>query len=124
MIDLNNIYHEDCKDFMKKLGSDANTDVIVTSPPYNLKKAYGLYNDNKERENYLDWLYDIAKLSYSVLKDNGSFFLNIGGTPSDPMLPFVVINNSLDKIYFIWKSRRWKNEYYKRLFNRSLQTNS
>ncbi len=48
------------------------THVIIKSPPYNLKKAYGLYNDNKERENYLDWLYNIAKLSYSILKDNGS----------------------------------------------------
>ena len=108
MIDLNNIYHEDCKDFMKKLGSDnANTDVIVTSPPYNLKKAYGLYNDNKERENYLDWLYDIAKLSYSVLKDNGSFFLNIGGTPSDPMLPFEVINRFKDAKYQLQNTIHW-----------------
>ena len=98
MIDLNNIYHEDCRDFMKKLSSDnVNTDVIITSPPYNLKKAYGLYNDNKERENYLDWLYNIAKLSYSILKDNGSFL--IGGTPSNSMLPFEVINRFKDAKY-------------------------
>ena len=108
MIDLNNIYHEDCKDFMKKLGSSKlKIDVIVTSPPYNLNKAYGLYNDNKERQNYLDWLYDIAKLSQWVLKDNGSFFLNIGGTPSDPMLPFEVISRFKDAKYQLQNTIHW-----------------
>ena len=108
MIDLNNIYHEDCKDFMKKLSSSkVNIDVIVTSPPYNLNKAYGLYNDNKERQNYLDWLYDIAELSYSILKDNGSFFLNIGGTPSNPMLPFEVIDRFKHAKYQLQNTIHW-----------------
>ena len=74
-------------------------DVIVTSPPYNLKKPYSLYKDNKERKEYLDLLYDVAKLSYSILKDNGSFFLNIGGAPSDPMLPLEIIQKFKDAKY-------------------------
>ena len=90
----NNIYHEDCKDFMKRaISHGIRVDVIVTSPPYNINKEYGSYRDNKGRKDYLDWLYEIARLSYSILKDNGSFFLNIGGTPSYPMLPFEVIEN-------------------------------
>ena len=82
-------------------------DVIVTSPPYNLNKAYGSYNDNKERTNYLDWLRDVAELSYSVLKDDGSFFLNIGGTPSDSMLPFEVVGKFKEANYRLQNTIHW-----------------
>jgi site-specific DNA-methyltransferase (adenine-specific) len=71
VIELNNIYNENCVDFMKKLSSNS-VDVIVTSPPYNINKKYGLYKDDKDKNEYLNWLYEIAKLSYSILKDNGS----------------------------------------------------
>ena len=108
MVELNNIYHEDCKDFMRKLSSNnLNIDVIVTSPPYNLNKAYGLYKDNKERKKYLIWLCEIAELSYSILKDNGSFFLNIGGAPSDPVLPFEVVQQFKDAKYQLQNTIHW-----------------
>jgi len=109
VVELNNIYHEDCKDFMKKfVSNNANMiDVIVTSPPYNLKKPYSLYKDNKERKEYLDLLYDVAKLSYSILKDNGSFFLNIGGAPSDPMLPLEIIQRFKDAKYQLQNTIHW-----------------
>src|SRR4029077_14666300 len=108
-VELDNIYHEDCKDFMKKLGSNnmGVLDVIVTSPPYNLKKPYSLYNDNKKRNEYLDLLCDVAKLSYSILKDNGSFFLNLGGPPSHPMLPFEVIQRFKDVNYQLQNTIHW-----------------
>ena len=93
---------------MKKLSSHNMTvDVIVTSPPYNLNKAYGSYNDNKERAKYLDWLRDVAELSYSVLKDDGSFFLNIGGTPSDSMLPFEVVGKFKEANYRLQNTIHW-----------------
>jgi site-specific DNA-methyltransferase (adenine-specific) len=50
------------------------------------------YKDNKERNDYLDWLQDVAEASFPILKDNGSFFLNIAGRPTDPMLPFLVVD--------------------------------
>lgn len=93
---------------MKKLSSHNMTiDVIVTSPPYNLNKAYCSYNDNKERTKYLDWLRDVAELSYSVLKDDGSFFLNIGGTPSDSMLPFEVVGKFKEANYRLQNTIHW-----------------
>ena len=82
-------------------------DVIVTSPPYNINKEYGSYRDNKERKDYLDWLYEIAQLSYLILKDNGSFFLNIGGTPSYPMLPFEVIEKFKKAGYQLQNTIHW-----------------
>ena len=53
VIELNNIYQEDCLTFMNKLNAQGlRVDVIVTSPPYNINKEYGLYKDDKERNQY------------------------------------------------------------------------
>jgi site-specific DNA-methyltransferase (adenine-specific) len=93
---------------MKSLNAeDVRIDVIVTSPPYNINKEYSSYKDNKEREGYLNWLYQIAKLSYLILKDNGSFFLNIGGTHSDPMLPFDVVKKFKEAGYKLQNTIHW-----------------
>ncbi|MFZ0510904.1 MAG: site-specific DNA-methyltransferase [Candidatus Nitrosopolaris sp.] len=76
---------------MSKLKEEKiSVDVIVTSPPYNIHKDYGSYKDNKERGEYLEWLKAVATASYSILKDEGSFFLNIGNRPADPILPFSI----------------------------------
>jgi site-specific DNA-methyltransferase (adenine-specific) len=83
---------------MKKLKEDHMlVDLIVTSPPYNINKEYGSYNDNKEKVHYLEWLQDIAKASYSILRKDGSFFLNLGGRSADPVLPFLVVERFLGK---------------------------
>jgi len=93
---------------MKRFSSHGmRVDAIVTSPPYNINKEYGSYRDNKERKDYLDWLYEIAQLSYLILKDNGSFFLNIGGTPSYPMLPFEVIEKFKKAEYQLQNTIHW-----------------
>lgn len=81
-------------------------DVIVTSPPYNINKVYTIYKDNKERDEYLDWMQKIAISAYSVLKDDGSFFLNIGGKPSDPMLPIDVAQR-FSKIFSLQNVIHW-----------------
>jgi site-specific DNA-methyltransferase (adenine-specific) len=84
-IQLNKIYHKDC---LKGLASleDNVVDVIVTSPPYNIGIKYNEYRDTKSREDYLDWLEDVAVACRRVMKDNGSFFLNVGNTASDPWI--------------------------------------
>jgi hypothetical protein len=108
VVELNNIYNESCVDFIKSLNAEnIRIDVIVTSPPYNINKEYSSYKDNKEREEYLNWLYQIAKLSYLILKDNGSFFLNIGGTHSDPMLPFDVVKKFKEAGYKLQNTIHW-----------------
>jgi site-specific DNA-methyltransferase (adenine-specific) len=63
-----------------------SVDVIVTSPPYNINKKYQTYKDRRERKDYLSWFSDIAKTSYKILENDGSFFLNVSGTPSDSLL--------------------------------------
>ncbi len=66
---------------------DENVDLVVTSPPYNLGIGYGKYFDRQDRQSYLAWCEKSAAQIRRVLKPTGSFFLNIGAAPSNPMLP-------------------------------------
>ncbi len=68
---------------MRQFLEDGAVDVIVTSPPYNLGIKYNLYDDSCSRENYLDWMENLAKECKRVLRDDGSFFLNLGYKPKD-----------------------------------------
>lgn len=101
----NKIYPEDCIGFMDKLDKKS-LDVIVTSPPYNLKKKYSKYKDNKAEEDYVAWMGDVAEHSKEALKDNGSFFLNIGVAPSDPWIAFMVAKE-FNKHYVLQNTIHW-----------------
>ncbi|MCI4373059.1 MAG: site-specific DNA-methyltransferase [Thermoplasmata archaeon] len=65
-------------------------DVVVTSPPYNRKVAYSTYSDDRPRAEYLAWIGELRDAVDAVLAPAGSFFLNVGGAPSDPFLPLDV----------------------------------
>ena len=65
-------------------------DVVVTSPPYNLGVAYRSYADSKPRAEYLAWIGSVRDAVGVALAKDGSFFLNVGGPPSDPWLPWDV----------------------------------
>lgn len=78
--------HSDCLDGMARM-ADATIDLVVTSPPYNLGIAYSRYSDRQEREGYLDWCHQWATQVQRLLKPEGSFFLNLGASPSNPLLP-------------------------------------
>jgi len=81
-------------------------DVIVTSPPYNLGKDYSNYEDNKERSDYICWLGSVAEASKRIIKEDGSFFLNMGGRPSDPWLAFDVARE-FSKYYRLQNVIHW-----------------
>lgn len=55
-----------------------SVDVVVTSPPYALefKKEYG----NAAKEAYVEWFRPFGREIARVLKPDGSFVLNIGGS--------------------------------------------
>ncbi|MDD1669823.1 MAG: site-specific DNA-methyltransferase [Methanomicrobiales archaeon] len=65
-------------------------DVVVTSPPYNIGIGYHLYHDRRNREEYLGWMGEVARLSRDAMGDRASFFLNVGGTVTDPWIPLDV----------------------------------
>ena len=77
---------QDCIEGMSRL-PNRSVDVAVTSPPYNLGISYGKYSDRQDRQSYLRWCRKWAAQVRRILTLNGSFFLNIGSAPSNPMLP-------------------------------------
>lgn len=86
----NQIIVTDCLEGMKSYLENAEVDVIVTSPPYNLGIKYNLYDDTISRVDYLDWIEKVAYECKRVLNDNGSFFLNIGHKSKDPWVAWEV----------------------------------
>ncbi|HLG36611.1 MAG TPA: site-specific DNA-methyltransferase [Nitrososphaera sp.] len=56
---------------------DNSVDLVITSPPFALQrqKEYG----NIEQENYVDWLLLFTKEIKRVVKDTGSFVIDLGG---------------------------------------------
>ena len=86
---------DDCLKGMARLPA-ATIDLVVTSPPYNLNIKYGKYSDRQDRASYLEWCRDWATQVRRVLKPEGSFFLNIGAAPSNPMLPHEIVMSLRD----------------------------
>jgi len=80
----------DCVEGMREIES-SSIDLVVTSPPYNLGIQYSKYQDSMGREDYFDWSSEWVSEVKRVLKDDGSFFLNVGASPSDPLLPHELI---------------------------------
>lgn len=80
------IIQGDCLAVLKDMPSQS-IDLVITSPPYNIGTSYKTYEDRRPRDAYLGWLVDIARQLSRVMRDDASFFLNIGGTNSDPWLP-------------------------------------
>ena len=87
---LQRILLGDCLDVLSTM-EDGSVDLIVTSPPYNLGIAYSSYGDRREEQEYLDWMVRVAAALRRVLGADGSFFLNVAGSSSQPWLPFELI---------------------------------
>ncbi|HUT82088.1 MAG TPA: site-specific DNA-methyltransferase [Candidatus Bathyarchaeia archaeon] len=92
----NKILCEDCIIGMNSILPEKSIDIIVTSPPYNIGINYNKYNDNLPFNEYLSWIDKVAKGCFRVLKDDGSFFINIGDRPSDEFRSFLVANKISD----------------------------
>jgi site-specific DNA-methyltransferase (cytosine-N4-specific) len=76
-------YVSDSLALMRSLPS-SSVEAVITSPPYALhfKKEYG----NVEKAKYVEWFLPFAAEIKRILKPDGSFVLNIGGSynPGSP----------------------------------------
>lgn len=70
------IYLGDTAQLLKCLDSNS-VDLLMTSPPFALqrKKSYG----NEDQDSYIDWLLGFAPEIKRVLKETGSFVIDLGG---------------------------------------------
>lgn len=87
------LYPQDCIEGMQRHLEPSSVDVVVTSPPYNLGIKYSHYDDSGSRQDYLEWIEQWAAVVKLVLQDDGSLFLNVGSKPTDPTIPFQVLNS-------------------------------
>ena len=87
-LEINKIYEMDCVKGIKQMKKQSiSVDVVVTSPPYNIGKDYHHYKDERPRKEYLDWMENVAKECSQIMTNRSSFFLNVGGKPSDLWIP-------------------------------------
>lgn len=66
----------DCEEVMKTMPL-RSVDLIITSPPYADQRDYGLTSSSIAPDDYVKWFLPKAKQMYKLLKDDGSFVLNI-----------------------------------------------
>lgn len=67
----------DSLEYMSKIPSNS-IHLVMTSPPFALikKKEYG----NVSSQEYLDWIRPFAEQIYRILRTDGSFVIDLGGT--------------------------------------------
>jgi site-specific DNA-methyltransferase (adenine-specific) len=97
--------HSDCVRGMKKLSAQS-IDLVVTSPPYNLGIRYSKFSDRADRAGYLNWCRKWAREIARLLGDEGSFFLNVGSSPSRPMLPHELVLELRD-LFILQNTIHW-----------------
>lgn len=72
-MEYNKVYHEDSDKFLKVLcQEEMKFDLILTDPPYNLKKDFGNNSDRLEINDFLDVSRKRIELCSKLLSDKGS----------------------------------------------------
>jgi len=92
---------------------DNSVDLVVTSPPFALlrQKSYG----NLDQSEYVDWLVSFGPLVHRVLKETGSFVIDLGGAyqrgiPVRSLYNFRVLLRMCDECgFFLAEEFFWHN---------------
>ena len=100
------LWREDALSGLVRRLPPAGVDVVVTSPPYNLGIRYASSGDRRPRPEYLAWIGQLSDAVGAVLAERGSFFLNIGGTPKDPWLPWDVARE-VGRVFVLQNVLHW-----------------
>jgi len=104
MLELNRVYNEDCLEGMKKI-DDKSVDLILTDPPYNIKKAD--WDKWKTKQSYIEWCGQWFLECQRVLKDNGSFYFFHNDMIQIAMLMEWLRNNTnfIFKQFIVWNKK-------------------
>jgi len=99
------VINDDCLNAMEGIET-SSVDVVVTSPPYNIGIKYNEYKDSLTYEEYLEWIRNIGIEIKRILKDDGSLFLNIGGTSVNPWIP-IDVASALREVFVLQNRIIW-----------------
>ncbi len=72
---VNQIIRGDALEIMRQI-PDGSVDVTFADPPFNLKKSYERYEDEKETREYLDWCKEWLNEMIRITKPTGSIFVH------------------------------------------------
>lgn len=100
------LHRGDCVAGMKLMPSQS-VDLVVTSPPYNLGTRYSSYDDTLGRDEYLAWTREWAGEVKRLLKPGGSFFLNVGAAPSNPLMPHQILLTLVPELFQLQNTFHW-----------------
>lgn len=96
-----------CGDCLEIMPTISNVDVVVTSPVYNLNIKYNTYKDDLAFCDYWNWIDVVIKNIYKVLKDNGSFFLNVGSSCKEPCLHMKMCQLAINAGFILQNNIVW-----------------
>ena len=71
------LYQGDCQEILKNLDGES-LDLVVTSPPYNIGKEY---ESPLELVDYVSWCSSWMTQLFPLVRQEGSFWLNLGYVP-------------------------------------------
>lgn len=74
---LSLLYEGNCSHFIRQLPQEPILDLVITSPPYNIGKAYEI-GKTMPLEKYIAWQEGIIRSIYPLLKENGSICWQVG----------------------------------------------
>lgn len=99
--------HACCTDVIEALKTLASGSVscAITSPPYNIGKTYNTHTDN--RDDYLPWLQTVFTELKRTLKNDGHFFLQMGGIATNPLIPNEVLSRALASGWMLQNQIVW-----------------
>ena len=103
------LHHGDCLKVLPTL-PDGSVDLVVTSPPYNLGINYRSFDDTASRTEFLEWCKAWATELKRVLADDGSFFLNVGAAPANPLMPHQIVlalTDGPDALFTLQNTFHW-----------------
>ena len=100
------------EDYLPEIPNDS-VDLVFTSPPFALlrQKEYG----NMDQAGYVDWLLSFGPEIHRILKDTGSFVVDLGGAyqrgvPARSLYNFRVLLRLCDEVgFFLAEDFYWHN---------------
>lgn len=99
----NKIYNLDVFDFLNNKVSNESVDLIVTDPPYNLKKAE--WDTFKSEKEFFDWTFAWIDKAIEKLKKNGSIYIFNTPYNSAFILQHLVSKGLIFQNWITWDKR-------------------